>query len=547
MTTRRPSLGVLTLLACGCSAGGGGTAGLSNGVADDSGTTDVRAPTTTEAPGSSSGIDEPADTSSSSDDGPKLDVGPEDDPPPDVPDTFEPVLKWSFGEGLAAETIPLVANLTDDDGNGSIDLCDTPDVVLITTDDTAHVIDGATGEEHTSFTGPFGMSSGAIADLDADGTPEILTTLLGFQVAAWTPTGEQLWTSDIAPFGDWQNIFWSYGAIAVHDMDGSGTPEVLINHAIYDATGSLVWGEPEQAYHALQASTAVDLDQDGGLDFVTSHTAWSFASGFANAQPIWNLLEAGVLGAEMGIPHPADFDDDGEVEVLYTFGTGFLLVDHDGALPWGTEPIQPALEQPLDCIPGDVPYQHYQRPAAIADFDADGRPDVAVSTCSTFAIYSVDDEGMTAIWETPVQDGSGSSGASAFDFLGDGHPEPIYSDETNARAWSAFEGDFQVALEVPRYSGTWMEYPIVADVDNGGSAEFLVVSMADAPALQVYSEAKERWIQARRIYNQHTYHAVHVREDATIPATYAPHWLADDAFRVNAAIDNPPGQCHPAG
>jgi hypothetical protein len=454
------------------------------------------------------------------------------------------VLQWSFGDGLSSNSLPLVANLTDDDGDGEIDLCDIPDVVLITTDGTAHIIDGATGTPHGSFGGVFSPSAAAIADLDQDGTPEIITTVYGPGLTAWTPDGEPLWTAEGDPNAS--NPFWAHGAIAVHDIDSDGSPEVILNHGIYDSQGALLWSELDEMPHAIQASTAVDLDLDGELELVTSYSAWSFADGFDTPAQAWDLIAAGVPAATEGIPHPADFDGDGDVEVLYTVGTGFVLVEHDGGLPWGTEPLAPRLVDP-DCLVGNTPFQHHQRPGTIHDFDDDGLPDIGVSTCSTFAIYSVSDAGMTVIWETSVQDASGASGATAFDFLGDGRPEPIYSDETRGRAWSSSDGSFEVALEVPRESGTWMEYPVVADVDNLGSAEFLVVSESGRPALEVYTEAEDRWIQARRIYNQHTYHGVHVREDASIPASYEPHYLGDNTFRVNTAIDNPPGVCRPAG
>src|SRR5690606_25946346 len=59
-------------------------------------------------------------------------VGPCSDVAP--PDAFEPEVQWEW-EGDAGLgqiiVIPLVANLTDDDGNGEIDLCDVPDVVAL--------------------------------------------------------------------------------------------------------------------------------------------------------------------------------------------------------------------------------------------------------------------------------------------------------------------------------------------------------------------------------------------------------------------------------
>src|SRR5262245_6431213 len=47
-----------------------------------------------------------------------------------APDSFDPKLQWSaeLGDGFGP---PLVANLTDDNGDGAIDLCDTPDVIVV--------------------------------------------------------------------------------------------------------------------------------------------------------------------------------------------------------------------------------------------------------------------------------------------------------------------------------------------------------------------------------------------------------------------------------
>src|SRR5687767_11316843 len=52
----------------------------------------------------------------------------EDEAPPE---SFAPAVQWTFGAGEQSWVTPLVANFTDDDGDGEINLCDVPDVVLV--------------------------------------------------------------------------------------------------------------------------------------------------------------------------------------------------------------------------------------------------------------------------------------------------------------------------------------------------------------------------------------------------------------------------------
>ncbi len=122
----------------------------------------------------------------------------------------------------------------------------------------------------------------------------------------------------------------------------------------------------------------------------------------------------------------------------------------------------------------------------------------------------------------------------------------MYADE---QFMYAFDGNGDVLMQVPRASGTLSEYPIVADVDNDGSAEVVVVSNqyyndGNSPGVQVIRDKEERWIQARRIWNQHTYHVTNVREDSTIPQWENPHWESLNTFRTNAQIEGG-GVCIP--
>ena len=105
-------------------------------------------------------------------------------------------------------------------------------------------------------------------------------------------------------------------------------------------------------------------------------------------------------------------------------------------------------------------------------------------------------------------DDSGFAAGTAFDFLGAGFAEAMYADEHNLFVYSETG---QVLLSTPRGSWTQAENPVVADVDNDGSAEIVVVSNGGGqPPVQVIRDVEDRWIQARRIWNQHAYHVTNV-------------------------------------
>ncbi|MCA9709788.1 MAG: VCBS repeat-containing protein [Myxococcales bacterium] len=221
-------------------------------------------------------------------------------------------------------------------------------------------------------------------------------------------------------------------------------------------------------------------------------------------------------------------DGDGQPEVLLTNNDGLALIEHDGTVTYsGLRPTG-----------APVGFTTWLRPATVHDFDGDGAPEYAVSSANDYTVYESD---ASIVWTAPVQDLSGIAAGTAFDFLGDGIAEAMYTDEINLYV---FDGTGSVLFQVARGSGTLSEYPVVADVDNDGSAEILFVSNSSAPTLQVTADVDDRWIQARRIWNQHAYHVTNVREDGTIPQFEPPSWNALNTFRTNAQIEGG-GLCMP--
>jgi hypothetical protein len=453
------------------------------------------------------------------------------------PDSFEPAIQWTFGPNEKSWVTPLVGNFTDDDNNGEIDLCDTPDVILVSntnisynTDCFVHVLDGATGIEHFNIPPSEHVScvaTPAFGDIDNDGLPELVTVWNSpggvFRLKAFEHDGTVKWVNT-TDGGNASQFYRQSGAIAIHDLDADGDPEIIFNHEVYDSDGFLLWEQPNPQPGELEASVAVDLDGDGLMEVVTGHAAYRF-----NGDVYWDNYPT-IPG--QAIPQIANLDDDPFPEIFVTSGAGLFLVEHDGTIKWG--PVTPTGV-------GAGAYLAWQRPGTIHDFDGDGIADMASSSAQFYAVY----QGPTPaeiLWQATVVDSSWAAGGTAFDFLGDGVAEAMYADEQYLRIYDGLTG--QVLLEQARGSATISEYPIVVDVDNDGSAEILVVSMSNQPALQVIRDVEDRWIQARRIWNQHAYYVTNVREDSTIPQVPIDNWKTLNTYRTNAQIEGG-GVCKP--
>jgi len=443
------------------------------------------------------------------------------------PDSFEPEVQWSWGsaqvEGGSSAT-PLVANLTDDNGDGAIDLCDTPDVVVVAgggggIGGKIYVLDGLTGKQHLAIATPVeSWVTPAIGDIDGDGLPEIVAATPGGFInpsglVAFEHDGTLKWTS-AGTFNHDQG-----GAIALGDLDNDGDVEIVVDDLVVDHEGKTIFIAPEQAgwdfaYHCT-ATALADLDGDGDLEVVLGQAAYHHDGSVYYNNP----------QLKPGFPQIANFDMDPQPEVLLMNINGITVIEHDGTVKFN------------DLRPTGDPPGAWFRPATVHDFDGDAVSEFAVSSA---AHYSMFEPGGKVGWTANVQDGSGWAAGTAFDFDGDGVAEAMYADEATLYV---FDGAGQVLLSVARSSKTLIEYPVVADVDNDGSAEIIVVSDRNfndeqtSPTVQVIRDKSDRWIQARRIWNQHTYHVTNVREDATIPAFEPPSWAALNTYRTNAQIE----------
>ena len=465
-------------------------------------------------------------------------------------DAFDPVVQWTWSAPDAGAfyngslVTPLVGNFTDDDGNGEIDLCDTPDILVeafssgaSTADATIYVLSGDTGEQKVVMDGVVdGNINPAFGDLDQDGLPEVVAATPQGNVIIFEHDGSLKHTGakgswpTAESFGGTANLGAYCHAFAIYDLDADGSPEILGGFDVFDAQGQLLWsatgglndipGEP----FWCPAPTAADLDGDGKLEVIYGHAAYHHDGELA-----WQV------GGNPGHPHVANFDDDPEPEVLVNTDQGLSLIQHDGSVTFSNQ--RPSGEGPSARCWG--------KPGVIHDFDGDGKADLATGTCLNYSMYKVT-RSLQAMWTQPVSDQSGLATGTAFDFLGDGIADAIYADETTAYVYEGATG--MLELSVPRASGTLIEYPVVADVDNDGSAELVVVSNSVSGATRdtvtVYRDSMDRWTPARRVWNQHAYHVTNVREDGTIPQTMKKSWQLLNTFRTNSQVEAG-GNCEP--
>ena len=437
------------------------------------------------------------------------------------PDSFDPEVQWSWGPpGAAASVVvPLVANFTDDDMSGTVDLCDVPDVLLVTLDSRLVLLDGATGAEHwTAAKGVDHYTTPAIGDIDGDGEVEVVTRSAGNKVIAFEADGTVKWEG---PIGKSTPLM---GAFGLADLDADGDVEAYYAGTVYDDTGAVVWSVT--AGNA-GGTTAADLDGDGDLELLVGPSAYHHDGTVYFANPGIQVAYPGTFA------QVANLDDDMDPEVLVSAPDGIALLENDGTVTY----------KQWSGGSGDA-----HRPLAIHDFDGDDAPEFGASALEGAFAFGVYEPTPAVLWSGGAVDTSGQSGGTAFDFLGAGVAQAIYADETT---FYAYDDTGQVLMSVPRTSLTHIEYPTVADVDNDGSAEILVVSSQgtngvpqSAPALQVVRDKEDRWVGARRIWNQHTYHVTNVREDGTIPQMEKPHWLDLNTFRTQAQLENG-GVCKP--
>ncbi|MFH1532938.1 MAG: VCBS repeat-containing protein [Pseudomonadota bacterium] len=333
----------------------------------------------------------------------------------------------------------------------------------------------------------------------------------------------------------------------IADLEKDGAAEVIVGRVVLaGADGALKWkGSAGIGTNSFLGpiSLAADIDLDGQLEVVAGDTAYR-----ANGDVYWTYAY-GEPGSGCnaygfacdGFGATGNFDADPEAEVAIIRRGVLYILQHDGTLM--ARVVLPG----IDC------QYNEGGPPTVADFDGDGRPEVAAAGADYYVVFDLDccadlplcsalppdAEGCDSPgirWKVANQDCSSRvTGSSVFDFDGDGQAEVIYNDETLFRIFRGADG--KVLFEQPNTSHTRLEYPLVADTDSDGNAEIVIIENGNDKApvpLQIWGDAHNHWVPTRRIWNQHAYNITSVTEGGLLPpGGETPNWEVFNNFRQN--------------
>ncbi len=249
-----------------------------------------------------------------------------------------------------------------------------------------------------------------------------------------------------------------------------------------------------------------------------------------------------------GTPNVDDFDGDGFPEVSSAFSAAFVVADLQQATTGGECDAWTAAPAD-DSVTCAAANKARTPPLVKCTQDAD---------CGDLAKFACNEQLGSCVclhngWRRKTQDDSSQvTGSSVFDFNGDGAAEVVYNDECRFRVYDGLTGD--VWVREPSESRTRIEYPVVADVDNDGNAEIVFATTTESgfctehlsssynAGIEVWGDANDLWVSARRIWNQHAYHVTNVTESGGIPLFEPESWKPLNGRLYNTYRSNPRSQ-----
>jgi len=409
---------------------------------------------------------------------------------------------------------PVVAQLNDDNNDGIISNLDVADVIVTTYKGSAYKvpsivralsgIDGSELWQYDSVLLADPRFSPAVADLDGDGVVEVLVAD-GKAGVLRIANNLGLVQKEISLVGK------SAGNISIADINNDGLAEILVGNSVINAAGELVFS------HGWSAdSISFDSNNDGKQEILAAGSLYDY-----NGQLLWQFTAQS---------HPwfssiANFDNDSQPEIVLsipgidTTEHTIALLEHNGNVKWRKDGIK----------------SHGGGTQAVSNFF--GGEQLGIVYAGYTSVDMLDANGEI-VWQYLMDDmGSGKIGLSSYDFNGNGRDEVIVQDHFKVAIVDGLTG--KELFQVANSTATLWEYPIVVDLEGDNNAEMIVVSNNKIgnyninTGVSVYqsSDNNKPWVNATRIWNQHSFHMTNINQDGTVPLVEENSWLLNNSYR----------------
>jgi serine/threonine protein kinase len=223
----------------------------------------------------------------------------------------------SWSEGLGSGT-PQGLDIGDVDGDGYLD------VVVENYDNKVFLLDGFSGELLWEREKSWYGRDVVIADIDDDGTQEIISG--AGQIVVFDPNGNQEWMAGIEEEGM---------DISVGDINGDGRIEVILSSgfsgvsAVFDGGGQTLWERDRSGVHIIG-----DVNGDGTDDIVFAtirywgiEVPYSIDAVDGENNTLWSYSLDSIFNEHGFAMITVDLDGDPAKEVLVANGPQLLALD----------------------------------------------------------------------------------------------------------------------------------------------------------------------------------------------------------------------------